>query len=200
MHKKPLTKMEELKSTAISRTKVFTNSVKMAALTINNIIGQMGIGEVDVKTLHEQIDAQVSESLKGDTCGYEVMLCAQAKSLDTLFNHMVSRALVSKDVEMFRAYMEIAFKAQNQGRKTILGINSLKNPVQQTIVRQQNVALTQQVNNAKAVNFRKKNLKNELIREEKYEAMDFGGTLKTGSVNQDPETVEMVYRSKGTSR
>jgi hypothetical protein len=66
-----------------------------------------------------------------------------------------------------QVFADIAFKAQNQSRKTLLALSAIKHPQQQTVVKQQNVAFNQQVNNDTTHGRHKINPENELLELEK---------------------------------
>ena len=144
---KPVIEIDEAKELAITKSIAYTDSIKMTALTIGTIISPDGSSRPDIKTTYEQIDNQLCNTLNGNTDIHEVMLYSQAKTLDLLFNEMINRAVRQGHIDNTKAYFDMAFRAQNQCRKTLLAINAINHPNQQTVVKQQNVAFNQQVNN-----------------------------------------------------
>ena len=132
---------------AIRKSKFYSDSTKMAMFSISAIFRLDSTFEPDAKTLHQEINKQAEEIIKGDTSGIETTLVSQTKTLDALFNRMAAQASLSQNLDRMRAYMDMALRAQNQCRKTLLALVAVKYPPQHQIVGQQNIALNQQVNN-----------------------------------------------------
>lgn len=124
-------------------TKAYTANVPAAALTISSILGN----HADISTLIDQLNTLAAETIHGDTTKIEGALIMQSKTLSVIFSKMVENAVSAKFVEQFKVYMDVALKAQNQSRKTLLALSAIQHPQQATIVKQQNVAFNQQINN-----------------------------------------------------
>lgn len=82
-----------------------------------------------------------------DSHNQEKILAAQVKTLDLLFNNLITRGIATKNSEQMKSFIELGFKAQNQLRKTALALHSIQNPQSQTVIKQQNLAYNQQINN-----------------------------------------------------
>lgn len=125
-------------------TKAYTGNVPAAALTISSILGN----HTDASTLINQLNTLAAETINGDTTKIEGALIMQSKTLSVIFSKMVENAVNAKFVEQFKVYMDVALKSQNQSRKTLLALSAIQHPQQATIVKQQNIAVNQQVNNS----------------------------------------------------
>lgn len=203
MDKTQQTEIDAEKRLSIKKSKAYTDSIKLATLTITDITSPDGTRCPDTKKLYRELKKRINKVTIGDTSDQEIILASQAKTLDLLFHNMVSKAAQSKFLESTERYLEIAFRAQNQCRKTLLVINTIKHPQQQTVFNQQNLAFNQQVNNKMVDNekteIHKIKSENELISEAHYEKLDFARTPKTGSIDQIPETLAMVNRCKNSA-
>jgi hypothetical protein len=102
--------------------------------------------------------------------------------------------------ETAERYMKLALRAQGQCRATLETLALIKNP--QPYVRQQNVAVNQQVNNGAQPPRAEENPKstNELLtdRRGEYETLDAGGTAATGGTDKELEAVAAVNRAENT--
>jgi hypothetical protein len=190
-------KSKEQKNTEINPIKLakhYSDTSTLATLSANSIISTLG-SNVDTCTLHKEIKRQIRSTLKSNSHKQETILIAQVKTLDLLFNNMVSKAVSSQHLNQMMAYMDIAIKAQNQCRKTICALHSIKHPQQQTVIKQQNNAINQQVNNGEAIEKKIKS-ENELLSiEENHAALDIKRTSETVRNNQEMETVATFNRS-----
>jgi hypothetical protein len=83
----------------------------------------------------------------GDLAMAERMLMSQAQVLGVIFNQLASKAARAKLLPQFEVYMRLALRAQNQARTTLETLALVKNPVAPAFIRQQNLAINQQVNN-----------------------------------------------------
>jgi hypothetical protein len=165
----------------------------LSTLTMSDIIQSTGL-KSDVRTLHDETKKHVEKTLKGDASDQEIMLISQCRTLDILFNNMVSRAVGSKHVGQIVTYMEMAIKAQNSARKTISALHSIKNPQQNTFIGQQNLAFNQQVNNGELLD-QKVNHEIELLTNEvKHASLDFRGTAEAIRDDQEMGALEAVNR------
>ena len=105
------------------------------------------------KELINKSDAIIS----GDMKAVEQLLIAQAFALNNIFADSLRKAMGSTPqfVPHIRSvnevYAKIGLKAQAQCRATLETLANIKNPPQLAFVRQQNVAVNQQVNNQEVV-------------------------------------------------
>jgi len=130
----------------------------------------------------------------------EAMLITQAKSLEYLFYDALTK-LPNSNIEHAEILANIALKAQTGCRKTLMTLAELKHPRRATtFIKQQNNAITQQVNNSveskpEPIKNNKK-IANKLNARISYEAksMDIGTTVTTSAKNTPAETVEVFHR------
>jgi len=129
------------------------------------------------------------------------MLMAQAKTLELLFNSMINNSLAAKHFDSIRYHMDIALRAQNQCRKTLLALETIKNPPQKQIVGQQNIALNQQVNNgvfdASHDHAKKIKPENELLEVSHEQRLDKGAQRTSSKINSPVEAVKISRRKNG---
>lgn len=100
-------------------------------------------------------------------------------------------------VNQLEVFAGMAFKAQSQSRKTLAVLAELKSPRRTTFIKQQNNAITQQVNNgvqSKSQNSEK--VTNELLSEAGYEALDYRGAKETGVINSAMAAMETINRGE----
>jgi hypothetical protein len=201
--KKKLSKAKA-KELAIKKGQVYTNSASMAVMSIRDIADPNAYltGDLDhspdITVLHEEIKKQVAQILGGDTSSSEIALVAQAKTLELLFNDMIRKSVTTSDIVSARFYMDMALRAQNQCRKTLLALGTLKYPPQKQVVEQQNIAINQQVNNGMPINNvvleqnrQKINSTNELLEQHNEQRLDSRAALKTVSINSSLEALEV---------
>ncbi len=157
---------------------------------------------IDLKTVVEEMRVYDEKIKRGDLNRIESFLLAQSQLLNMIFNRMVVLGSGSDQVDVMRNFFEIALKAQNQSRKTLSALADLKNPQSPTFVKQQNVAVNQQVNNAAQVEDSKKflNSANEQLSETIHEKLDIGRTTETIQINPKLEAMAEVNWSKNTNR
>lgn len=172
----------------VANAQISTESVLNAALTIKAYNG----GNADITTLVETLRKQVDKVVDGDTRRIETMLMTQAQALDVIFHKMIKTSMNAQSLSHLQVYADLGFKAQNQCRKVLLTLTEIKNPKRATFIKQQNNAISQQVNNSiESENLKKtKNITNELM-EVEYERVDARTTIAPVSVNPAMETVEM---------
>ena len=145
------------------------NSMAGAAMSIHHINNH----RTDVVTLlNGLLDQNKNLVQDGQIQGIESMLAMQAKVLNALFNEMIVRAMSTDYIDRFQAYMGVALKSQKQARQTLSTLAEVKSPRRTTFVRQQNVALNQQVNNTTQDLENLNKSTNELISEATYETLD----------------------------
>lgn len=74
------------------------------------------------------------------------LLLLQAEMLNHIFINNIAAAYTNKDSTSQRIRSEIALKAQNQSRRTVMSLADLQNPKRPTFIKNQNNAVNQQVN------------------------------------------------------
>ncbi len=183
----------EEKADSLRRAKAYPDSSKLAVMAIDALANPKKDEqyELNLKMLHQIIKEQAEESRKGDKSTLEETLICQAKTLDVIFNMMVSRAARAEYLDGLRAYMDIALRAQGQARKTLLALDAIKYPAQRQIVGQQNIALNQQVNNG---GYLKPG--NELLEVKNEQRLDTGKAETTIKINPPVEAVEAGWCKK----
>jgi hypothetical protein len=150
-------------------------------------------------------DALVSELKKheeavnsGDLSRAEAMLIAQAHALDSLFGTLARAAAVQTCLQRYQTLLQLAFKAQGQCRATLQTLVEVKYPKQTHFVRQQNVAVNQQVNNGPSVNSRARgtalNPTNELLEVPSSERLEFDAASSPSAPDSPLATVDKVDR------
>ena len=186
---------------AENRSKIQVNCFAKAALAIDKLHGHGNL--LDAPTVMQGYIDGAKKVTDGNTKEIEQMLYTHAKALDYVFYDALSQLADCRMINQIETYSNIAFRAQNQSRKTLLALMELKTPRRATFIKQQNNAITQQVNNevkSNPKNFENpEKVANELL-EIKYEQrMDTRTT--TSPITADPTmaTVE-VCRSKNSRR
>ncbi len=120
-----------------------SNALVMATFA-KPTMGELQLGEC-VNALRE-----MSQGINGgDLSGAEVMLAAQASSLNAIFAEMARRAAgnMGQHLGATETYLRLALKAQTQCRSTLETLATIKNPPT-VFARQANIAHgPQQVNN-----------------------------------------------------
>jgi hypothetical protein len=157
---------------------------------------------MDGQTLFDGLSKQLELVEKGDTSVIDYMLLTQAQTLQALFNYVAEKISLSGSLEELQAYGELAAKFNNNSRKTLLALHTIKHPPANVIVNQQNNAINQQINEggrlkAKAL----KNISaNELLSiEEKDETLD--PRRESAAISADTEVAALeVSRSKNQER
>jgi hypothetical protein len=189
-------KIQEIK---VVNSTINTSGAALAAFTIRNIVGEE---HVDLLSIINRVNKQIDKVLEGNTDGMVSVLVSHTMVLNTVFTNMLSRSIQYNDPEDIRHYADIALRAQNQARKTILALEAIKHPKPQTFVAQQNIAGIQQVNNGQLPNH-DQNLKpeNELLTNEaQYAAMDTFRTAEAIPIDSAMEAMGKVHRRKNTPR
>jgi len=190
---KPIATSEQAKNDDNTLAQAFTDPALLSALTISNIIGANNPHySPNIPLLYKTIRDEVSNHQHKT----ELSLLSQAKTLDVLFNEMTSASLAATNFETARFYADMALRAQNQCRKTLLAIATIRNPPPKQIVEQQNIALNQQINNselATAIRGKIKS-KNELLEEINAQRLDTRTTQATIPTNPEMATLENCGR------
>jgi len=105
--------------------------------------------ELDLDAVVAELTTQAQATCGGDLSRAEAMLIAQAHALDAIFTKLALLAASSagESAGACETYLRLALKAQSQCRATLETLGTLKNPSPALFVRQQNIGVTQQVNN-----------------------------------------------------
>lgn len=188
--------LEENKETAanlVNTAKLYSDTSKLAALTSHAIIRSEDV-QADISTLHNEITAYLRTTLSGDPHDQEAILIAQSKTLDLLFNSLMGKGVASRSLEQMTVYMDAALKVQNQCRKTVVALQALKHPHPQTYIRQQNLALNQQINNSE-IGGKEIKSKNKLLSDgENHATLESRGSSTSVKIDQRVVPLETVQR------
>jgi hypothetical protein len=169
------------------------------------------IGLLEMGALVQELSAQCSAVNDGDMKRAEAMLIAQAHALQSIFTNLAWRASRAEYMSTFQPYLSLALKAQSQCRATLQTLGELKYPKETAFIRQQNVAVNQQVNNASDTHAcapaREKspaqekfsNSTNELL-ENHHERLDIAAPATAGGADPTLETVGAVERAENGKR
>jgi hypothetical protein len=113
--------LDETEDSAMAR--ILTRPEVQAARTI-----QLWKGGVEINALVKSLSSQVDDVSNGSMKRPEAMLLTQAHTLDTLFNHLASRAYDQTYIKNYETYLRLALKAQGQCRTTLETLAAIKNP------------------------------------------------------------------------
>jgi hypothetical protein len=108
-------------------------------------------GGPDVNALVAQLHESVDAAKAGDLREAEAMLISQAQSLSAIFTSLAEKASRQQYLQQYEAHLQLALKAQAQCRATLETLAEVRYPRQMQVVRQQNVAVNQQVNGCEHV-------------------------------------------------
>jgi hypothetical protein len=134
----------------------------VAELSLSPVVGGVltsrafTAGIAEVVELTESLAVMRDKACKvqaGDLSEAEIMLLAQAVTLDTIFNTLARRAATTMGThfDATDTYLRLALKAQGQCRTTLETLAEIKNPRPVAFVKQANIAHgLQQVNNGVA--------------------------------------------------
>ncbi len=184
------------KEKAISQTKKRLCSVINSAFTINTLYNKT----LDISTLLDELLESTKMIRNDNTNEIEMILIAQAKTLDALFHRLLTEMIDSEYTPNLQALGDIALRAQNQSRRTLATLADLKSPKRATFIKQQNNAINQQVNNNPEKSKISGNLANELISEVGYEKVDTVRTVEAISAGKKSEAMATLDRTKNVSR
>ncbi len=118
-----------------------SRTLAQAAHTIANLTNN----QTDALHVLQGMKEELLGGGKGRKDSTELMLMANAFTLDALFSNMVCRIGQAFEPECALAYMDIGLRAQDQLRKVALALDQIRRPKQQIL--QTNIAGVQQVNN-----------------------------------------------------
>lgn len=201
-------------------TKLYTQPEYLAGFTLCEILPNVndptrGAWQKDTNSVIATLKEETEKLRSNDLSRAENTLLSQAQTLDTLFNGYILRAHRCEGINSMKLLADIALKAQRQCRATLETLALIKNP--QPYVRQQNVAVNQQVNNAapapEGTNesntrapapARGKNINstNGLLtdRRGEYETLDTGGTATASGTDKELEAVAALNGSADAGR
>lgn len=183
---------------AEKRSKIQINCFAKAAFAIDRLHGRGSL--LDVPTVMQGYIDGAKKITDGNTKEIEQMLYTHAKILDYVFYDALSQLADCSMINQIETYANIAFRAQNQSRKTLLALAELKNPRRATFIKQQNNAINQQVNNSQPTEFKNSGkLANELLEVKNEQRMDARATTSSITVDLNMATVE-VSRCKNSRR
>lgn len=174
-------------------TKIAMGHNGAAILTISEFFGDC----LDSQVLVDEVGSQLSNlSSNSNSDEIEKMLASQAKTLDAVFHQLLRRGHFSDNVDILGTCLELGLKAQKQSRQTLVALANLKRPQSTTFVKQQNVAVNQQVNNGSQVQSEEKIKKseNELLSEDHNAKLDTGRAQEAVRADFKVEAMEAVNR------
>jgi hypothetical protein len=116
--------------------------------------------------------------------------------LDVIFGGLARRAADEHSLPHFQAILQLALRAQAQCRATIQTLGELKAPRQAQFVRQQNLALNQQVNNDSSNEPRANT--NELLKEHPIERLEFDPASQPSAPYPKVATVDKIHRAQNS--
>lgn len=187
--------LEEKKPDLLAR--LYTSSLGLAAYTISDLAGK----DINAGLVATELLERTKNMLKDGVSNKE-LLASNTLTLDAVFNHMVRSAVLTENIEVMKAYMDVALRAQNQGRKTLLALEQISNPKHSTFIGQQNNAVNQFVNNQciSEQSEEQEKVANKVvsidseISEVTYESMDFRRAPEAIPVNTRDEAMEILDR------
>lgn len=175
-----------------------------AASTLRTLVQESNDPEQGL-TLKEYSDALqrgIDKIHGGDLIELEASLFSQAKTLESMFHQLAQMGRAEKRLDHMKTYVDLCLKAQRQSRATLETLALVKNPVFPQYVRQQNLAMNQQVNNGQVTadanaedKFNKST--NELLladRRREDETLDTGGKIPTISLDKRVVAMEEIHR------
>lgn len=133
-----------------------------------------------------------------DVQAVQEILLPQAVALQVIFEKASRRMINAEYINGLQAWATIAFKAQEQSRKTISTLMAIRQPRNVAFIKQQNNAVNQQVNNIELGSGHENpgSLSNELLSGGRYEALDSRGTPQTIRSNIGMEAMAEINRRK----
>lgn len=183
-------KTEEEYQRKVTNAEVYMNSECHAAIVLARLHG-----DLDTVTVMRELNKSADNIISDKTNEIEHMLITHAKMLEYVFMDSL-RKLCAAEMEHAAIYANVALRAQNQIRKTLIALADLKNPRRATFIKQQNNAINQQINNhEKSESKNSGKVANKLVSEKELEKMDNRGTLDTIAINPATETVVVLDRT-----
>ncbi len=184
------------------------DDVMMAQISVNPIMQATSTirayhkgTHLDLMTLVNELAQHADDASSGKTNRSEKMLIAQAHTLDTIYNNLAYRAIKAELMPNLESYLRLALKAQSQCRATLETLAFIKNPQSVAFVRQQNVAVNQQVNNSTGAPSRAgeiENQQNKLLEAQHGERMDIGTAGTAGRADPQLAAVGTINRPENS--
>ena len=143
-------------STALAaKTKVMEPHEVILSSNLQNTVGIQAwgkfAGNASLQAIDESLGAKTRKVTDGDIRPIEGMLYRQAKTLESIFTNLATRAAGNTSLKQFQVNLTLALKAQAQCRATLEALAEIKNPRSIQFVRQANMTTgLQQVNNTYA--------------------------------------------------
>jgi hypothetical protein len=165
-------------------------------------------GDIELMGLVDELAAQARIANDGDLSRAGATLAIQAHTLDGIFNNLARRAINAEYMDHLDRYLRLAFKAQSQCRATLDTLAQMKNPPQLALIRQQNVAVNQQVNNgapprtpepshARETDSEQNKL---LLEVQDGQRLDTGAAGAAGRADKELEPVGALHRAEDGAR
>lgn len=177
---------------AVART-MLSPSLQSAS-TVHEYLGAPP--DIDLGALVDCIEKQVDQVKEGDLQLIDQILLSQAHSLDAIANNLLRRAVKQEHMGNLETYTKLGLRAQSQCRATLETLVQLKKPPAE-LIRQTNIAQTQQVNNfPEKEKTQSKILENNDHEPDKW--LDTGAQKEAIRNDQDLEAVEARHRTKNS--
>ncbi len=178
--------------------KTVTSPETAAARVIRAAEATSAVGPfLDMPALLEELRRLTARGPAVDLAGVEAMLAGQAVALQSLFATLTERAVQSKLLPQFQAFLELGLRAQKQSHNALATLAEIRNPRRAMFIKQLNQAAVQQVNNQGAkghpVNSENPPL-NELLEELHGERLESGTTGAASGGNSGVATLGAVNR------
>ena len=183
------------KKESVYRAAIRTNGIGNAVYSMNAVFKNENL---DLEALAENLAIQQKNMSKGKTTEIELILFGQAHTLQALFHYSAAKISNSETLAQLQTYTDLAIKANNACRKTLLAINQIKNPPKATFIKQQhNTAVNQQINQgqpealpAQSLEISETKQKNELLSEVTHEKLD--SRVKSPTSKSYPQVETLV--------
>jgi hypothetical protein len=156
-------------------------------------------GDRRLTELAAELQSQTEAVSAGDLTRGEVMLTAQAHTLDVIFNKLAGMAIDARNLNQTDTYLKLALRAQGQSRTTWEAVSRIQNPAV-NYLRQTNIAHNQQINNHAEPLPEPKPPPNELLEVSLHERMDTRAPSTSSRANQDMEALGSVNRTRDPRR
>lgn len=145
-----MSKNKNLNGNALKNTSKpaqYSESFISASLAIKNL-GGASIHDKSLSDITKNLLDTTDRSYQGDDSEIEMMLLAQAKTLEHFFYESLNMMVDCNMLPQMQAFADIALKAQNQSRRTLTALAEVKRPKSTMFVKQQNNAINQQINHS----------------------------------------------------
>lgn len=165
-----------------------TSTMAQAAHTIASLTD----GQTDAVDVLRGMKKEILAGCKGGKDPIELMLLANAFTLDALSSSMIYKSGLQYEPESALAYMNVGLRAQDQLRKVALALDQIRRPKQQIV--QNNIAGLQQVNNTFIKDQPNANIENKLdnSREAEYETRSLEPRTAGDTIQDNARFPDMV--------